>query len=285
MNFSEINDFRILESTINKINELCIIYKINTQSLYNCYFTGFANMLQESTIKNAFGFAFDVLTNYKKAKIAISIGDVVMKQINSVNCYIGNCITASYKLLKICDCGTVLIDNTAINFVDYNKFFVEKLFSDFNNWKLIKYNNMVDDIIDDIVVLPLKFGWKYNIIILDDSLVINKIMYKKLLNFNTNITTVTSVYMLNEKLSCYDYDAVIIDIYLSDKNPDGYEVAKNLRNLDANIFICGMSGTDIILNDEHADLFDIFIDKPWTNAKYDLFVNALFMKKSDCNHI
>lgn len=125
------------------------------------------------------------------------------------------------------------------------------------------------------MVLPLKFGWKYNIIILDDSLVINKIMSKKFMNLNTNITTVTSVDMLNRKLSCYDYDAVIIDIYLSDKTPDGYEVAKNLRNLDANIFICGMSGTDIILNDKHADLFDIYIDKPWTNAKYELFVNAL----------
>ncbi len=103
-------------------------------------------------------------------------------------------------------------------------------------------------------------------------------MSKKFINLNTNITTVTSVDMLNAKLSCYDYDAVIIDIYLSDKNPDGYEVAENLRNLDANIFICGMSGTDIILNDKHADLFDIFIDKPWTNTKYELFLYELCMK-------
>ncbi len=152
--FAEINEFRILESAYNKIHELCIIYKINTQSLYNCYFTGFANMLQESAIKNAFGFVFDVLTFCEKAKIAISIGDVAIKQINGVNCYIGDCITASHKLLKICDCGIVLIDNTAINFVDYNKFFVEKQFPDFNNWKLIKYNNIVDDIIDDIMVFP-----------------------------------------------------------------------------------------------------------------------------------
>ncbi len=134
--------------------------------------------------------------------------------------------------------------------------------------------------------VPISNELKLSVLIIDDSNVINKIMSKKLSSMDICVHTVTSVTNLIEQQHMFYYDAVIIDIYLeplalAENNvflPEGLTEAQRIRDCNKDIFICGMTGqepnTFVV-----SDIFDLFIFKPWTNAKYKLLEHKLLTKR------
>jgi CheY-like chemotaxis protein len=157
--------------------------------------------------------------------------------------------------------------------------------------------------VDEITLFqePISNELKLSVLIIDDSNVINKIMLKKLSSMDICVHTATSVTNSIEQQQMFYYDAVIIDIYLEPFNqsepkvpqlgkprfplsennvflPDGLTEAQRIRDCNKDIFICGMTGqeqdTFVV-----SDIFDLFIFKPWTNAKYKLLENKLLIKR------
>lgn len=86
------------------------------------------------------------------------------------------------------------------------------------------------------------------------------------------VTTITSTNMFYEEFNKYYFDAIILDIYLDDNIESGFEIAKYIKNTDKKIFICGMTGQEYIFDTSD---FNLFIEKPWTNEKYNLFINSI----------
>jgi CheY-like chemotaxis protein len=166
---------------------------------------------------------------------------------------------------------------------------------------------------------PISNELKLSVLVIDDSNVINKIMSKKLSSLDICVHTATSVTNSIEQQQMFYYDAVIIDIYLEPFNqsepkvpqlgkprvplaavgpkvlntllgnevplsenvvflPEGLTEAQRIRDCNKDIFICGMTGqeqdTFVV-----SDIFDLFIFKPWTNAKYKLLENKLLIKR------
>jgi DNA-binding response OmpR family regulator len=97
-------------------------------------------------------------------------------------------------------------------------------------------------------------------------------MTKKLVNMDLLVTTVTSTNMFYEEFNKYYFDAVILDIYLDDNVESGFEIAKYIKNTNTKVFICGMTGQEYIFDTSD---FNLFIEKPWTNEKYNLFIKSI----------
>jgi CheY-like chemotaxis protein len=277
LNYTSIFDksYELIVKINNKINELSSKHRLKINLLCNNYFIGLSNILQESKTKDVFYFAADLMSFFERynieTKIAISVGIVY----NIEQLFIGNCISIANDLMKECVPKNMLIDNTVLNYVDFNQFSIEKFYYNFYVYNLHKYKIISDIIITDVDVdvnVDINSNNKYSILILDDSNVINKIMTKKLINMDLLVTTVTSTNMFYEEFNKYYFDAVILDIYLDDNIESGFEIAKYIKNTNTKVFICGMTGQEYIFDTSD---FNLFIEKPWTNEKYNLFINLI----------
>lgn len=187
LNYTDIfkKSYEIIIKINNKINELCLKHRLKKYLLCNNYFIGLSNILQESKTKDVFYFAAILMSFFEKynieTKIAVSVGIVYSIE----QLFIGNCISIANDLMKECVPKNMLIDNTGLNYVDFNQFSIEKLYYNFYVYNLHKYKIINDIIITDVDVdinsnINNSNNNKYSILILDDSNVINKIMTKKI---------------------------------------------------------------------------------------------------------
>jgi two-component SAPR family response regulator len=157
-------------------------------------------------------------------------------------------------------------------YLDYDRFSVETFkYSCGTYYSLYDLTPNNDDII--LYLQPANIQLKYSVLIIDDSTVINKVMSKKLSNFDICVHTTTSVDESIKQQQMFYYDAVIIDIYLSDIS-NGLNEAQRIRDCNNDIFICGMTGQEPETF-AVSDIFNLFIFKPWTNAKYNQLVRSL----------
>ena len=249
-----------------KLDNMVIKHNILKAGATHHSYIGIANVLSTSTIKDAFYFAADICNDH--IKIGIAVGLIVFNHV----IYVGNCITNAIQLSTLCEPNSILIDNNSLMYLDYDRFSVETFkYSCETYYSLydLKHNN--DDI--TLYLQPANIHLKYSVLIIDDSTVINKVMSKKLSNFDICVHTATSVDESIKQQHMFYYDAVIIDIYLSDIS-DGLNEAQRIRDCNQDIFICGMTGQEPETF-AVSDIFNLFIFKPWTNAKYNQFVSSL----------
>jgi CheY-like chemotaxis protein len=248
-----------------------MVMKHNILKAYaTCHsYIGLANVLSTSSNRDAFYFAANICNNHYK--IGIAVGSIVFNHV----LFVGSCITNAIQLSTLCEPNSILIDNNSLMYLDYDRFSVETFkYSCGTYYSLYDLNPNNDDI--TLYIQPANIHLKYSVLIIDDSTVINKIMSKKLSSFDICVHTATSVDESIKQQQMFYYDAVIIDIYLSDTcdECDGLNEAQRIRDCNKDIFICGMTGQEPETF-AVSDIFNLFIFKPWTNAKYNQLVSSL----------
>lgn len=289
VHFNNCNDFDSVIALHARLDTFTIKHNILKGFLLNNAYMGVAGVFSGSSIRDAFYFAADIVSSQKPLvplctihlKIGIAVGSIVFNH----SLFVGKCVTDAFYLSTLCEPDHIAIDSKSLMYLDYDRFSVEQQLGSIGPFYII-YDLKTD--VDEITLFqePISNELKLSVLIIDDSNVINKIMSKKLSSMDICVHTATSVTNSIEQQQMFYYDAVIIDIYLeplalSENNvflPEGLTEAQRIRDCNKDIFICGMTGqepnTFVV-----SDIFDLFIFKPWTNAKYKLLEHKLLTKR------